>query len=183
MKSDRDKVKKFVVALAGASAAVGFSMFAYSCLKKKYTFLSVQEIGPDRIEKRTWKQFLYEDDEPDISRRLVRARSYYNVGEYDLAGFLAFSTWENQLRDFVQSICGSIGEDRGILNLLKRIRSRDLINRNDYEKAKRLISEARNPLFHGKGIYAKDLVRETLDFVDRLNLDLALKVKDSYISC
>lgn len=143
--------------------AIGLSALAYHLLSRRYSVLKAQDVAPEDFEKATVERFLIEDKNHDNSQRLKRACELTRE-DTDLGGFLAFTTFERHLRTICKAVFPEMPKDRGLLNLVKKLRSSGILTREHYEKIKFYICDVRNPLIHS-GVYCPEKLNESLVFI------------------
>lgn len=142
---------------------MGISALAYQLLSRRYSVLKAQDVVPENFEKATLEKFLIEDKNHDNSQRLRRACKLTRE-DTDLGGFLAFTTFERHLRSICKAVFPKMPKDRGLLNLVKKLRSAEILTREHYEKIKFYICDVRNPLIHSE-VYCPEKLKDSLTFI------------------
>jgi hypothetical protein len=154
---------KAIQYIASAGIALGIAAIGYSYLKRKYSVLQAQKISPRDFGKDTIELFLIEDKNHDNAQRLSRAFEVLQT-ESDLAGMLAFTAFERHLTEICSLRFQAAPPKRGLLNLIKKLRSVNELSREKYESIKAHICDVRNPIFHGD-IYCPAKLRDSLKFI------------------
>lgn len=149
--------------IASAGIALGIAAISYSYLKRKYTVLKAQEVTPDDFSKETIELFLIEDKNHDNAQRLNRAFEFLPLGS-DLAGMLAFTAFERHVAEICSLRFKTTPPKRGLLNLIKKLRSVNELSREKYESIKAHICDVRNPIFHGE-VYCPSKLNASLVFI------------------
>lgn len=149
--------------IASAGIALGLAAISYAYLKKRYSVLKAQEVVPHDFNKDTIEHFLIEDKNHDNAQRLNRANNLLKT-ENDLAGLLGFTAFERHLSEICSHRFKGGLPKRGLLNLVKKLRSVNEISREKYESIKSHICDVRNPLFHGD-VYCPAKLKDSLKFI------------------
>jgi hypothetical protein len=149
--------------LATAGIAIGIAAISYAYLKRKYSVLKAQEVTPHDFSKETIELFLIEDQNHDNAQRLSEAFELL-AEKKDLAGMLAFSTFERHVTEICSLRFQAAPPRRGLLNLIKKLRSVNELSRERYESIKTYICDVRNPVVHG-GVYCPAKLEASLLFI------------------
>lgn len=150
--------------LASAGAGFAVAVICYTQLRRKCGVLKDQNIKPKDFKRETIEQFLKEDKIEDLGERWERANELVSENS-DLAGFLAFSTFEKYLREACNRYFRQPTNDRGLLSLAKKLRSAGAISRSTYETLKRIVCDVRNPINHGE-VYCPRKLRASLCYIN-----------------
>lgn len=163
------KLKKALYWSAGTLSIVGIGYFSYNYLNKKYKFLQEQGVSISLLPTPVCNSFYKYEKIIRYDERLNKAYEEYYKGDeasVDIAGFLAFSTLETFLKQWVLSVKPSILNKKplSIIQVCKFLRSINELERKDYERIKYLVKEVRNNVMHGS-IYIKEKVLESISFI------------------
>ncbi|WPJ95255.1 hypothetical protein SH580_17675 [Coraliomargarita algicola] len=151
--------------LATTGIALGIAAISYTYLKRQYSVLKAQEIAPDAFSSKTIERFLIEDKNHDNAQRLSRAFEFLPT-ENDVAGMLAFTAFERHITEICSLRFKAEPPKRGLLNLIKKLRSANVLSREKYESIKAHVCDVRNPMFHGD-VYCPNKLKASLAFIKK----------------
>ncbi|MGJ8650801.1 MAG: hypothetical protein ACSHX4_10615 [Opitutaceae bacterium] len=155
--------RKAIHYIASIAATIGLAAISYTYLKRQYSVLKSQEIAPDAFSSKTIERFLIEDKNHDNAQRLSRAFEFLPT-ENDVAGMLAFTAFERHITEMCSLRFKADPPKRGLLNLVKKLRSANVLSREKYESIKTHICDVRNPMFHGD-VYCPNKLKASLAFI------------------